>query len=97
MIDGEITTINMEDYKGKWVVLFFYPKVRIPPHARENTSFTTVIHANHSALFLANRRDHLDKMIRAVMLPSLLTCSLGLVPAHVGLHLCVPHGDHRLQ
>lgn len=24
-IDGEIKKINLDDYKGKWVVLFFYP------------------------------------------------------------------------
>eukprot|EP00959_Pyramimonas_sp_CCMP1952_P161964 3386468-Pyramimonas_sp.AAC.1 len=27
VVDGEITSISLDDYKGKWVVLFFYPKV----------------------------------------------------------------------
>uniref|UniRef100_A0A7S0QX20 thioredoxin-dependent peroxiredoxin n=1 Tax=Pyramimonas obovata TaxID=1411642 RepID=A0A7S0QX20_9CHLO len=26
VVDGEITSISLDDYKGKWVVLFFYPK-----------------------------------------------------------------------
>ena len=26
VIDGEITTIDLTQYNGKWVVLFFYPK-----------------------------------------------------------------------
>jgi alkyl hydroperoxide reductase subunit AhpC len=25
LIDGNIQKINLEDYKGKWVILFFYP------------------------------------------------------------------------
>lgn len=26
VVDGEITEVNLEDYQGKWVVLFWYPK-----------------------------------------------------------------------
>jgi alkyl hydroperoxide reductase subunit AhpC len=26
VIDGQISYVNLDDYKGKWVVLFFYPK-----------------------------------------------------------------------
>lgn len=25
LINGNIEKINLEDYKGKWVILFFYP------------------------------------------------------------------------
>lgn len=28
VVDGEITKISLSDYKGKYVCLFFYPKVR---------------------------------------------------------------------
>lgn len=24
-LNGSFTTVNLADYKGKWVVLFFYP------------------------------------------------------------------------
>jgi peroxiredoxin len=27
VVNGEITSLKLSDYKGKWVVLFFYPKV----------------------------------------------------------------------
>lgn len=26
VVDGEIKHISLEDYKGKWTVVFFYPK-----------------------------------------------------------------------
>ena len=26
VVDGEITKVSLSDYKGKYVVLFFYPK-----------------------------------------------------------------------
>ena len=26
VVDGEIKSLTLSDYKGKWVVLFFYPK-----------------------------------------------------------------------
>lgn len=26
VVDGEIKQISLEDYKGKWTVVFFYPK-----------------------------------------------------------------------
>ena len=26
MVDGEIKKVSLEDYKGKWVAVFFYPK-----------------------------------------------------------------------
>ncbi|NKE07509.1 redoxin domain-containing protein [Bacillus selenatarsenatis] len=25
LINGDIQKINLEDYRGKWVILFFYP------------------------------------------------------------------------
>ncbi|MDQ0415242.1 alkyl hydroperoxide reductase subunit AhpC [Mesobacillus stamsii] len=25
IIDGDIKKMNLEDYRGKWVILFFYP------------------------------------------------------------------------
>ena len=28
VVDGEIREIKLRDYRGKYVVLFFYPKVR---------------------------------------------------------------------
>lgn len=27
VVDGEIVDVSTEDYKGKWLVLLFYPKV----------------------------------------------------------------------
>jgi hypothetical protein len=26
VVDGEIKSVNLEDYKGNYVILFFYPK-----------------------------------------------------------------------
>lgn len=26
VVDGEIKTVSLDDFKGKWKVLFFYPK-----------------------------------------------------------------------
>ena len=34
VIDGEITSLKLSEYKGKWVVLFFYPKVSVWTAAR---------------------------------------------------------------
>ncbi len=32
VIDGEIRNISLSDYRGKYVVLFFFPKVRSSPY-----------------------------------------------------------------
>lgn len=32
VIDGEISELSLSDYRGQWVVLFFYPKVRLQQH-----------------------------------------------------------------
>ena len=25
LLDNQVVTVNLEDYKGKWLILFFYP------------------------------------------------------------------------
>lgn len=32
VVDGEIKHVSLEDYKGKWTVVFFYPKARDECH-----------------------------------------------------------------
>lgn len=30
VVDGDIVDVSTDDFKGKWVVLLFYPKVSLP-------------------------------------------------------------------
>jgi hypothetical protein len=30
IVNGEVKQVSLDDYKGKYVILFWYPKVRLP-------------------------------------------------------------------